>query len=233
MNKQINGLLYYLVTDISHAIKIFWSILLSVLVVCIAFSYYLIDIEDGRMGFGFPFAIYFFCIINGFVMVKNNIPFAITMGATRKNLFISFAIFFFGLSLVKAVIASTFQEIVIAINNLLGIDSFMFLHPAMLVDDNWINRVLIDTFVMFFLFAFMFLMGLLFYRFGFAGGGLVAGILAIALLLGLAKGWIYNFIMDILKQFDIVFFYQVFGVGLLVYLFSFAFIRRITIEKRK
>lgn len=233
MNKQIKGLLYYHITDIRHTMKIFWSILLAILVVSIAFAYFLINVEDGKMAFGFPFGTYFFVIINGFIMVKDSIPFAIKMGATRKNLFVSMAIFFFGLSVVKAVFASTVQELVLALNKLIGIDNFMFIHPAMLVDDNWINRILIDTFIMFFLFAFMFLMGLIFYKYGVAGGGLVAGIIAIALLLGIAKGWIINFIIDIVKQLDIVFFYQVFGVGLLLYLFSFVFIRRITLERRK
>ncbi|WP_010097191.1 hypothetical protein [Ornithinibacillus scapharcae] len=129
-------------------------------------------------------------------------------------------------------VSSTVQEIVLSVNKIIGIDSFIFLHFAMLVDDNWINRVIIDTFVMFFLLTFMFVMGLLFYKFGFAGGGIVAGILAVAFLIGVAKGWIYNFIIDIVKQFDILFFYQVFGIGLLLYLFSFVFIRKITIERR-
>ncbi|WP_010097193.1 hypothetical protein [Ornithinibacillus scapharcae] len=93
MNKQMNGLLYYLVTDIRHSMKIFWAILLSILVVSVTFAYFLLGFEDGKMAFGFPFATYFFCIITGFVTVKESIPFAIKMGATRKNIYIAIAIF--------------------------------------------------------------------------------------------------------------------------------------------
>jgi hypothetical protein len=233
MNKQIKGLLYFYITDIRHSLMIFWSILLLVLIVSLAFAYYLLGIEDGAFAFGFPIAIYFYCIILGFKTVKESIPFAIKIGATRKNIFVSLGILFLGLALAKAIVANTIQEIVLLFTKGIGLDNFQFLHPAMLLEDNWFNRVLIDTSFMFVFLSFMFIMGLLVYKYGLAGGGIVAGILAIAFLLGIAKGWIIDFIVHLSKQLDIVFFLQLLGVGLLLYLFSFVFVRRITIEKRK
>ncbi|HAM80360.1 hypothetical protein [Ornithinibacillus bavariensis] len=232
MNKQIKGLLYFYITDIRHSLLIFWSILLLVLIVSLAFSYYLLGIEDGAFTFGFPFAIYIYCIILGFLTVKETIPFAIKIGATRKNLFISLGIFFLGVALVKALVANTIQEIVLFLTKSTVLDNFKFLHPAMLVEDNWLNRVLIDTSLMFFLLAFMFIMGLLFYKYGLAGGGIVAGTLAIVFLIGIAKGWIFEFIISVSKQLDMVFFIELLGVGVVLYLFSFIFVRRVTIEKR-
>lgn len=233
MNKQIKGLLYFYISDIRHNILIFWSILLLVLVVSIAFANYLIRFEDGQMAFGFPFALYFYCLILGFLTVKESIPFAIKMGATRKNILISLGIFFLIVVVVKSVVASTIQELVLLFTDATNINTFLFLHPAMMLEDNWLNRILIDICIMFFLLAFMFVIGLLFYRYGIAGGGIVAGILAVALLLGVAKGWIYDFIVEVVSKLDMLFFYQMLGVGLLLFMFSFVFVRRITIEKRR
>ncbi|WP_042142082.1 hypothetical protein [Paucisalibacillus sp. EB02] len=232
MNNQVKGLLYFYFNDLKRSILIFWSILLLVLVVAIAFAYYLIGVEDGMMAFGFPFAIYFYCAVLGFMTVKEYIPFAIKIGATRKNIYISLGLFFLSLAVLKAIIASTIQELVVLLAKNTDLTSFMFLHPAMAVEDTWINRVLIDVCIMVFLLSFMFVIGLLFYKYGFAGGGAVAGILAIALLFGIAKGWIYEFIADLLKQTDILFFYQILGVGLLLFIVSFLIVRRVTIEKR-
>jgi hypothetical protein len=233
MNNQIKGLLYFYFNDIKHSILIFWSILLFVLVVSIAFAYYLLGVEDGMMAFGFPFAIYFYCLILGFITVKESIPFAIKIGATRKNIFISLGLFFLILVVIKAIVASTIQELVLILTKNTGLTSFMFLHPAMALEDTWLNRVLIDICIMFFLLSVMFIIGLLFYKYGMAGGGAVAGILVIALLFGIAKGWVYEFIADLIKQLDIVFFFQMLGVGLLLFIVSFVFMRRITIEKKR
>jgi hypothetical protein len=233
MNKQIKGLLYFYISDIRHSMMIFWSILLFILVVSIAFAFYLLRFEDGMMAFGFPFAIYFYCLVLGFITTKEYIPYALKMGATRKNIFLSIGIFFLGLIVLKSLIANTIQELVLLFTKSTNITSFQFLHPAMMLEDNWLNRFLIDIGIMFFLIAFMFFIGLLFYKYGMAGGGIVASILVIGLLFGIAKGWIYDFIVEVVSQLDIVFFYQMLGVGLLLFVISFIFVRRITIEKRK
>ncbi|MFS0674629.1 hypothetical protein [Ornithinibacillus sp. 179-J 7C1 HS] len=233
MNNQIKGLLYFFISDIRHSILIFWSILLFVLLVSIAFAYYLLGVEDGMLAFGFPFAIYFYCTILGFMTVKESIPFSIKMGATRKNIIISIGLFFLIIATLKSLIANVLQEVVLFITESTNITSFMFLHPAMLFEDTFLNRILVDISIMFFLLSFMFVIGLLFYKYGFAGGGLVAGVLVIALMFGIAKGWIYDFIVELAKKVDILFFFQILGVGLLLFLFSFVFVRRITIEKKR
>lgn len=231
MNKQVKGLLYFLASDIRHSLLIFWSILLLVLVVSISFGYFLLGVEDGEMAFGFPFAIYFYCLVLGFMTVKQSVPFAIKMGATRKNLYISLAIFFMGLALLKAIVANTIQSLVQLFIDNAELSSFRFLHPALLMEDTWINRVLLDVGIMFLFMAFMFLIGLIFYKYGMTGGGIVAGILGILLLFSLAKGWILDFIMKLVEDLNMVVAAQLIGLGIVLYLLSFIFIRNITIEQ--
>ncbi|MUK88338.1 hypothetical protein GMD78_08045 [Ornithinibacillus sp. L9] len=233
MGKQIRGLLYYYLTDIQHSIKIFWSILLSVLVVCIVFAYFLLSVEDGFMRFGFPFAIYVYFMILGFLTVKESIPFALKLGATRKNIFISIGIFFLILVFAYAIVANTLQEITLAFTKAIGIDSFAFLHLAQLIEDTWLNRVIIDTSLMFLFSSVMFIIGLLFYRYGLAGGGSVVAVLAIAMLLAIAKGWIFDFISHLVNNLDLTLFYQILLIGIVIYCISFLLIQTITINKAR
>ena len=88
MGRQINGLLYFFITDIRYSLMIFWTILLGILGVSLTISYFLLGVEDGSLYFMFQF-IYVYCGILGFITVRESIPFALKMGATRKNLFIS------------------------------------------------------------------------------------------------------------------------------------------------
>lgn len=229
MGKQVKGLLYFYLTDARHSVLIFWSILLFFLVTAIAFAYFLLGVEDGKIAFGFPFAIYVYCLIFGFRSVKESIPFAIKVGAVRKNIAISIGLFFFGLAASFAIIASTLQEVVSLLINRMGVDSFSFMHFAMLLDDTWFNRILIDTCVMFFCLSLMYIFGLLFYKYGLAGGGLLAGILGVALLVGIAKGWVFDAVSQLISPLHISFFFELLGVGILIYGLSYILIRRITI----
>ncbi|MFD2043404.1 hypothetical protein ACFSTA_03340 [Ornithinibacillus salinisoli] len=231
MGKQIKGLLYFFSADIRYSIMIFWTILLSVLIVSITISYFLLSVEDGVMGFGFPFAIYFYFIILGFLTVKESIPFALKMGATRKNIFLSIGIFFFVLAFVKALVANTLQTITQFLTEKVGIHTFHFLHPAQLLEDTWLNRVIIDTSIMFFLSAFMFIIGLLFYKYGLAGGGTVAAILVLTLLVGIAQGWLFEWISNVFKDISLMQFYQMLVIGIVLYGISFILIRKVTIVK--
>ncbi|WP_047981077.1 hypothetical protein [Ornithinibacillus contaminans] len=233
MKRQVKGLLYFFATDIRHSVIVFWSILLFVLATVLTLSYFLFTSVDSKMTFGFPFPMYVYCLILGFITVKQSVPFAIKMGATRKSLFVSLGIFFFIMAVAKSIIANTLQEIVQVIMDKTNFDAFMFLHPAMLVENNWLNRVLFDSAIMFFLFMFMFVIGLIFYKYGVLGGASVAGVLAILLLIALAKGWVIDFVTDLIRNIDMGFVGQLAGLGLLLFLISYSFIRRITIEKRR
>ncbi|GAA0597918.1 hypothetical protein GCM10009001_12550 [Virgibacillus siamensis] len=233
MGNQIKGLLYFFVTDIRHSLTVFWTILLSILVVAFAFAIFLTSVEDGFMYFMLTAPIYVYCAILGFLTVKESVPFSIKMGATRKNLFISLGIFFFVLSLTMSVAASVLQEIVNGIAEATGIDTFTFMHLAYFLENTWYTRIVIDTSVSFFFLSFMFIVGLIFYKYGFAGGGGFLGTLVLLLLISIAKGWIIDFFIDLFADIDLTFFYQMIGIGIVLYLISFVFLRKITIVKVK
>ncbi|MGY0692535.1 hypothetical protein ACW2QC_07040 [Virgibacillus sp. FSP13] len=230
MGRQVNGLLYFFITDVRHSLFIFWTILISTLIISIVGAYLLMNVDEGRMVFTLSMAIYIYCGIFGFITVKQGIPFSIKMGATRKNLFVSIGIFFLGLALVKAILANTIHSLVIWMSDGVGIDTFRFIHPAQLMTDTWLTRVMIDTTVMFFILAFMFTIGLLFYKYGLLGGGAVVGALVITLLFGVAYGWIIDFFSGILESLTMTFFVELLLIGLILYGISWIMLRKITIE---
>ncbi|PAV28123.1 hypothetical protein CIL05_18630 [Virgibacillus profundi] len=233
MARQIKGLLYFFITDIRHSLMIFWTILLSILVVSLAFSYFLLSVEDGKYFFAFTIPIYVYCAIVGFLTVKDNIPFALKIGATRKNIFISIGLFFLGLAFVKSIIANTLHALTLLFTEATGIHTFHFIHAASLLQDTWLTRVFVDASIAFFFFAVMFIVGLLFYKYGLAGGGSVAGVVVVVLLLGIAQGWIFDFFVEVISDLKLTFFFQMLGVGIGIYIISFLLVRRITTVKVK
>lgn len=228
MGRQLKGLLYFFSSNIRHSLLIFWTILMSILVVTLTISYFLLNVE-GEMAFSLTAPMYVYCGIMGFLTVKEMIPFSIKMGATRKNLYVVIAIFFLLLSLFKAIAGTIIQVLVTSMNEAIGLNNFDFLHLAQFIDDTWYTRVVIDTAVMFFFLTLMFLLGLLFYRFGFAGAGSVLGILLVGLLLSIAKGWAWDFITNIVESFGMTFFLQMTIMSIVFYVLSFFLVRRITI----
>ncbi len=231
MGRQMKGLLYFYFADIRHSLTVFWTILMSILVVTLTITWFLNKIEDGFMTLSLTGPMYIYCGILGFLTVKEYIPFSIKRGATRKNIFVSLVIFFFGLSFVKAMIGSALQVIVEIFNTRMEIDSFYFLHLAYFTNDTWYYRIMIDTSIMFFAFSIMFVIGLLFYRYGLVGGGIFVGLLIVIALTGAFQGWLIDFFINIFKTIDDVFYLQLLGIGLVIYAFSMLLLRKITILK--
>ncbi|TQS70629.1 hypothetical protein DX933_17880 [Ornithinibacillus gellani] len=236
MGRQIKGLLYFFVMDIRYSLMIFWTILISLLAVSLAISHFLesaIASGSGVFTFVLTGPIYVYCAIIGFLTVRDYIPYSLKLGATRKSIFVSIGIFFFGLAFAKSVAATIIQAAVEKGVDLFGMKYFIFLHPAQLLTDTWYNRLIIDTSISFFFAVLLFLIGLIFYRFGLAGGGSALGIVGILLLIGLAKGWVFDFAKHVFTTFDMVFFAQLFGVALVIYAVTFVLVRKISIFKVK
>lgn len=224
---------YLYVSDYRHSITIFWTILMAILIVSLWITYFLAGLnnEDTFFTLSLTGPMYVYCGILGFLMVKESVPFSIKMGATRKNLFISLGLFFLLLSFAMSVAASILQELVMALMNATGLDMFTFLHPAYFLDDTWHTRIIMDTSIMFFAFAVLFVIGLLFFKYGLAGGGSVLGVALVVLFLGSAQGWLIEFVIDVFTEIDLGFFYQLFGIGIVIYGISFMFLGRITTVK--
>ncbi|WP_430788133.1 hypothetical protein VBD025_00130 [Virgibacillus flavescens] len=233
MDRQIKGLLYFFVADSKRSFMIFWAILVASLVGTIVITYVLLDVGEVNMNFSLTFAMAIYCSIFGFITVKESIPFSIKMGATRKNYFISLGIFFMGLAFVKALLANIIQEVVLLLTNQLSFDTFGFLYLALLVDDTWINRVIIDSITMFFFLTVMYGVGLLFYKYGLAGGGIFISVLFAGLLIVFTGGYLTDFVIEIVENLSLVFFYQLAGITIFLYGITWLLIRNITVGIKK
>lgn len=231
MGRQIKGLLYFYCADIRHSLTIFWTILMSVVVVTLTIAYFMKSMENSYITLSVTGPMYIYCAILGFLTVKEAIPFSLKRGATRKNIFVSLAIFFLGLAFIKAVVGSTLQVLISLFNEKIEIVNLVFIHPAFFTSDTWFQRVFIDTTIMFFFFAVMFVIGLLFYKYGLLGGGTVVGLFVIFILIGVAQDWLIDFFVEQFTNLDTQFYFQLFGIGLLFYGLSILLLKRITIIK--
>lgn len=238
MDSQLKGAFFFVLTNMKQPFIIFWLVLTSFLVITYGLSYLFIS-EDTTVMYDLSFPIYIFGAVFGFVAVKNCIPYLIKMGSTRFNIFITAGLAFFGLTLLNAILSNT---IYFAINKMFrttneamftietGENAYSFSHIADLVTEStWYSRIIIDTSIAFFLLACFFILGLIFYRFGYIGGFSVLGILMATLMLSIAKGWVFDYLFESFTDFHFVFFYQLLLIGIVIYLMSYVFMRRITI----
>lgn len=229
MNKQIKGLLYFFVANTRHSFIIFWSILLGITFVTLTGSYMLKDQDGGIMTLTLTAPMYVYCGIYGFIIVKQWIPFFIKLGATRKNILMSLGLFFGGVSLLFASIGSALQSIITIFAEKIGLSIFSFLHLSYFFEDTWYTRILIDSSIMLFCFTLMFMIGLLFYKHGLAIGGSVLGLLFVAAIFSAFKGWLVDFAIYVFKDVNLLLFWQIALVALVLYGFSWFFVRNITI----
>lgn len=221
----MKGLLYFNFTDVGYSMTIFWTILMSMLVVSLIVTYFMRNIE-GSMTFTLTAPMYVYCAILGFLPVKESIPFSLKRGATRKNIIMSLGIFFLGISIIKSTVGSTLQVIIDLLVKKIGVDNFTFLHVSYLTNDTWINRILIDITIMWFLFSFMFVLSLIFYRYGILIGGAFIGLLLILILTGFAQGWLTEFLVAQFQTLDQTFYIQLFVISMIIYGISFFYYGR-------
>src|SRR5699024_3114475 len=238
MNKELQGSLYYLFSNLRFSLFVFWGVLMGVLAISLI-SVFLI--EDSHVSFNMAFPIYVFSGIFGYWIVKNAIPYLIKMGVTRKVIFVAIGIFGICLGLINSLISNVVDQIVswMSASNVLnsslsisvdGKEQFINHLGQLVSNDGWLARIVIDTSISFFLFGCLFIGGLIFYKFGVVGGlaSFVVGFLFF-LYAGNA-GWLETFVTFVIEHFDMMFFYQLFGVGVLVYLISYFFLRRLTLR---
>lgn len=207
MWRQIKGLLYFYSTDIRTTLIIFWSILISTTIGSIIISA-LIKNSEINMIFSLSFALYIFFIIFGFNAVKKIDTFLHKNWCNKKkNIFLSVGIFLFGFALSQAILVNIAQTIFTKVIDFLDLQTYSFVHPGeMLLTDTWINRVIIDTGIMFFMAITMYVFGLLFYKYGLLGGGSASGVLVLLFMVGLTTGWVTNTMKQLFQTMDSMFF---------------------------
>jgi hypothetical protein len=232
MNNQVKGLIYYYGQNLKYNSKIFWTILIATTLATGILAYFLMDVEGSQFYWAFPIATYTNVCIIAFQSVKKDIPFGLKMGATRKNIFLSYLYFFFSYSLFMALASSTVQWIFEGLFNLVGITNYTFTHPAMLLTDMWFTRTVVDTFIMFFLMALLFLVGLLFYQSGLLGGGIFLGVFLVIALYGLFDGWLIDAFAQVLPDASILTFLLLFLIGIGLYLLSYPLVQKMTIMQK-
>ncbi|MEI3606408.1 hypothetical protein SPD48_11935 [Pseudogracilibacillus sp. SE30717A] len=238
MQRELKGSLYYLQANLRYSFIIFWSIMIGTLALTILADL-LIKSEEGIIAFNFSIPIYIFGAIFGFHIVKNVIPFLIKMGVTRKSLFISTGILLCGISLINSVIANTIHSSLERVygDTMGGFISYSdgnitltITHFAdLFMDSTWISRVFIDMSLTFFFISLTLILGLIFYRYGLIGGFGTLGVVMLMFILAISRGWVTSFFVKLFENFHFTFFYQLFAVGIIIYLLSFILMRRITI----
>ncbi|WP_217589693.1 hypothetical protein [Lentibacillus saliphilus] len=232
--RQIKGIMYFFITGARYNFTIFWAILLSTMFVSLLIAYFVGEMShDMTMVFAVSAAVYIYCSIMGYSTVKEAIPHLLKLGATRKNLFIGLGASFLCLAFLKAVLTSGVHVVVTWLTDMFQIDGYQLIHPAELIGNTLINRIVIDTAVMFFILASMFVLGLLFYKFGLLGGGIVISALVITFLVGLAAGTIPDIAIKLYETRALMQFVWLFLIGFGLYAVSWSMLRHITIVKTR
>lgn len=229
MNNQIKGLLYYYSTDVIRSAKIFFTILTGAIIASAIVCYLLLGVEEFKMYFAIPFATYFNVAIVAVLLVQGSVPFGLKMGATRKNMYKMHLYFMAMYSFVIALLGSTLQQVTEWIFHAFGITSYIYVHPAMVLTDNWAMRIAVDTLVMFFIMTLLYLFALIFYRTGLIGGGSLLGILFVVILYGVFEGWLIELAINLFSNVTIITFVSMALIGLGFYFIGFLFMRKITI----
>lgn len=237
MQRQLKGSLYYMFANSRFSLLVFWSILAAILLFTVIIS---LVFDDSIVTMHLSAPTYVFAAVMGYWIVHNTLPYIIKLGGTRASIYIAVAMYGFVLVLFNAIIANVFNQLVMLgngeqfVHGLVTITSedstVSFNHIGDFLDNNtWITRLIIDTSISFFFFTIMFIIGLIFYRYGLIGGFSFLGIGMITFIFGLTNGWLIDFFIEVFSNFSIVFFYQLFVTGLLIYLFSYLFLRRMTV----
>ena len=239
MGQELQGVLYYYLTNVRHAFLIFWLVIVAIFILSIVLDA-LVGGENMTIHFNLSFPIYIFAAALGFIVVKSTLPYLIKMGATRKIIYIGTVIFFIVFSSINALLANalnwllrklTKSEIGGGFIYTNGEQTTTFNHIADFLErDNFLYQIIVDLSLSFFFITVFFIIGLMFYRFGLLGGFLFVGVIAFTFIYGMADGWLAEFFIDIFSDFTIAFFYQLALVGFGVYLLSFFLLRRYTLQ---
>ncbi|WLV25207.1 hypothetical protein QR721_02965 [Aciduricibacillus chroicocephali] len=233
MNKQIQGLMYFFTVDTKRTITVFWSILLSLLIISFVTMYVVTHFygQEGVATFFISMPIYIFAAIHSFKLASNTLPFAIKMGSTRKMLFVSLGAFFLIESIVQGLLINAVTVIIDSLKSILGMGTkeFMLIHPAMWLNESWFDRMLVDTTLVFTILAVFFTFGLLFHKYGLSGGGSVLALLAFILILSIFTGWIADAYHFFVNSWGLILFGEVMLVGIAIYCLSWTLMRRFTV----
>jgi ABC-2 type transport system permease protein len=182
MSRDIRALLYYFMADYRFSLTVFWSILLSsiVLLFIIALSF-----GETMVGVSSSLAIYIFCAISGFLMTKETFPFCIKLGSTRNSYVVSAFIFNVLTAVFMATIHLVASLLVRLFAKVANVDNFnyFFTLDGTTIANTWYNQLMVDSLICFMLLSVGFLLSSIVYRLGLVGGLGSIAILGLAIIL--------------------------------------------------
>jgi len=236
---QLKGTLYYYAVNMRYMLMIFWGIMLGILLLSLV-SDMLFGGDKMDIYYSFSIPTYAFAAAVGFWVVKNIIPYLVKMGITRLSIYLGTGIMFLFLVIFNGTIANTMEflgsniigsDINSGVNITFGnknISSTSALIELFAKDTLW-NRFVIDVSIQFFALAVGFMFGMIFYRYKLIGGASVFALLLFIFIYSINSGWLYDTAVNIISNFSMLFFYQLFGVALVIYLLTHFLFRKLTI----
>src|SRR5699024_5265852 len=109
MNKELQGSLYYLFSNLRFSLFVFWGVLMGVLAISLI-SVFLIEDRHARVNLALP--IYVYAGICGKWIVINGIPYMIKMRVTRIVIIAAIGIFGSSSALIVTLISTVVDQIV-------------------------------------------------------------------------------------------------------------------------
>ncbi|UFU00025.1 hypothetical protein KO561_03405 [Radiobacillus kanasensis] len=228
MSKQLKAMLYFYVTDMRKQFTIFWMILMSIVVVSLIMATTMPDFWEAYLTISIP--VYTFSGVAGFKIIKESLPFTIKMGGTRSSYFVSIGMFMLGYSIIAAFITNVVHSLSMLVMDILKLDNLQIMHPTALMgqEDVWLYRFGIDFYLNFFFIATLFILGLIFYKFGIVGGFLTLGVFALLNAVAIASGELIELGEVVIFQSEVSHYLVLFGIGAFLYVISWSLLRRIS-----
>lgn len=240
--REMKSILYFLTVNIRFTFIVFWTILTSIYGLAILFNVFM-EMDDVLFQPYIP--IYIFSMVIGMWTVKNALPYLLKMGITRKMMYGTIWLYFILFAIVNTLLAHVFT----VISNLLGKHqtgglftfsiyngdeaevTFDFNHIAQfMVNDSWMNQIIVDVIICFVALTFMFIVGLVFHQYGLIGGFSFIGLLFASLMIIIATDRITDIIVYIYNHYTMRLYYQIWLGSAIVYLLSYLILRRFTLK---
>src|SRR5690625_962918 len=207
-----------------HSMIIFWTVLLAIILSSLLLAYLLAN-GEGVFMLSITGPIYVYFSIYGFLIVKNWLPFMIKIGATRKNIFVSFALYFTSLAFIFSFFGMILHTILTPVELDSNVHIFFCAHLAHFLYAALYVIVFIDIIFCLFLFVTSFFIGLINYRYGLLVSGSFIGFIILIGILGLYHGWLIDFFKYIYTNFDLLLFTKVGIVSIIIYFITLLILR--------
>lgn len=238
MTRAFKGSLYYLYANSRYSLTIFWSILIGILLLSIAG---VMLASETVFSFQMSAPIYIFSSVMGFWVVKNVIPYVIKLGGTRRYLSVALFVYAILLSLANAILANIVYNVIHFLFGSEKITSSITVtsegstiaidHIGDFIGNNtFLERIIIDTSISFFLIGAFLLVGLFFYRYGLIGGFIFLAIGIVLFIFGMSDGWLIYLLERFFPTFEFRFFYQLFFAGVILFVLAYPLLRRLTVK---